>query len=107
MQSSLIYLTTILIVLLLSYSAQKRNKMGGFITAAIVLSLLAGLRAASVGIDTVHYIEQFEAIAKGRPDLAYGLEESFKRICAFLLGIWNNSNFLFIIFHFLFYHTHA
>ncbi len=68
------------------------------IFAALLLSLVAGLRAASVGIDTQNYTELFARIAEGRLDLAYGLETTFKYICAFLLGIWNNSNFLFLVF---------
>ncbi len=98
MRTLLIYLTTILIVLLLSYNAQKRNKRGTFIFAAVIISLLAGLRAETVGIDTVHYIEKFQYIANGQPKLAYGLEETFKGICAVLLKIWNNSSFLFLLF---------
>jgi hypothetical protein len=93
-----VYFSAFFIVLLLAYLAQIKNKKKYMIFAALILALVAGLRADTVGIDTPNYIELFGYIAKGRFDLAYGLETPFKLICAILLFIWNNSNFLFLIF---------
>lgn len=98
MQTYLIYFSTFFIVFLMACLAQRKNKKAYMIFAAIVLTFIAGLRANTVGIDTQGYTELFARIAQGRLDLAYGLEISFKYICAFLLAIWNNSNFLFLIF---------
>ena len=98
MQTYLVYFVAFSIVLFLAYLAQRNDRKKYLIYAALILSLLAGLRATTVGIDTENYSKLFAHIADGRLDLAYGLETSFKYICAVLLGIWNNSNFLFTIF---------
>ncbi len=98
MQTYLVYFSAFFIVLLMAYLAQRKSKKKYMIFAAVVLALLAGLRANTVGIDTHNYTVLFARIAEGQFDLAYGLETSFKYICAFLLAIWNNSNFLFLVF---------
>ena len=98
MSTYVVYGLTLLISLLLSVVAQKKNKKKYIIVAALVLTVIAGLRAVSVGIDTKNYVRLFGHIADGNLNLAHGLETSFKYICAFLLAIWNNNNFLFFIF---------
>lgn len=52
-----------------------------------ILSLFAGLRAYSVGIDTDNYVALFKIIENGDFKYAYGLEESFKYICYIFLKI--------------------
>ena len=98
MQTYLVYIPTFLIIIFASYLAQKKNKRRYIVFAAVVLAVVAGLRAESVGVDTANYVKLFGHIAQGRLELAYGLEESFKYICAFLLQIWNNNNFLLFVF---------
>ena len=93
-----VYILTLLLSLLLARAAQKKNKKKYIVFAALVLTVVAGLRAQSVGIDTKNYAELFARIAEGRLDLAYGLETSFKYVCVVLLGIWNNFNFLYFVF---------
>lgn len=98
MQTFLVYFLSLASVVLLTYFAQRKDQKIYMICAALVLALVAGLRANTVGIDTLRYVELFDFIAEGKFGLAYGLETSFKYICAALLWIWNNDNFLFMIF---------
>lgn len=98
MQTYIVYFSALLSSVGLAYFGQKKNKKKYLIFAALILSLIAGLRANNVGVDTPNYLKLFTYIADGQLDLAYGLETSFKYICAFLLGIWNHPNFLFTVF---------
>lgn len=98
MQTFFVYILTFAIVVAMSKKAQKKGKRIFMFLAAFVLSAIAGLRAVTVGLDSANYADLFEHIANGRLDLAYGLETSFKYICAALLFIWNNPNFLFFVF---------
>ena len=93
MSTYVVYILTLLITVALSATAQRKDKKKYIILAALVLTVLAGLRAVSVGIDTKNYVRLFTHIADGDLHLAHGLETSFKYICAFLLAIWNNNNF--------------
>ena len=81
--------------------ATKKNKLSNVFPIIFVFSLLAGLRSYSVGIDTVQYVDQFNAISLGRLEYAYGLEYTFRYICKFLLYINNSPTFLFLVFSFL------
>lgn len=68
------------------------------------LTLIAGLRAYSVGLDTQNYVEKFSYIYNGKFRYAYGFEESFKYICYAFLHIVPNASFLLGILAFI---THA
>lgn len=101
LQSLLIYLGLAILSFNLAKIAEKTNKKLYVWIIVILLSLVAGLRNISVGIDTKTYDMIFKNVSHGKFDLIYGVEESFKYICDFLLKIWNNSNFLFFIFSFI------
>ena len=98
MQTYIIYITTVLLAILLANAADRKNKKIYIMTAALILSLVAGLRATTVGIDTAQYVKYFGLIAEGKLNLVYGLEDSFVFICGALLKIWNNPSFLLMIF---------
>lgn len=98
MQTYILYSVVFLIIIMMTRLAQIKNSKKYMIYAAMVLTLLAGLRDNSVGIDTYGYTELFDRIAEGQLNLAYGLETSFKYICFVLLKIWDNDNFLFFVF---------
>ena len=98
MQTYIIYILTVLIAVGLAHRADKKNKRIYITFAALVLTLVAGLRAATVGIDTPQYTKYFGLIAEGKLNLVYGLEDSFIFICGLLLKIWNNANFLYTVF---------
>lgn len=98
MQTYIIYVLTVLIAVGLAHRADKKDKKKYIMFAALVLTLVAGLRAVTVGIDTPQYTKYFGLIAEGKLNLVYGLEDSFVFICSLLLKIWNNPSFLFMIF---------
>lgn len=98
MQTYIVYILMVITVLCLAKNAQVRNKRSRFMFVAVLLSVIAGLRAESVGVDTANYVRLFGLIGQGEFKLAYGLETSFKYICAFLLTIWDHPNFLFLVF---------
>lgn len=68
------------------------------------LTLVAGLRDYSVGLDTQGYVEMFSYIYRGMFRYAYGLEESFKYICYGILHIIPSASFLLGLLAFM---THA
>lgn len=77
-----------------SYLADKRNNKAFLWVIILSLTLTAGLRAFSVGLDTQNYVEKFSYIYRGMFRYAYGLEESFKYICYGILHIVPNVSFL-------------
>lgn len=63
-----------------------------------ILSLVAGLRHETVGLDTKGYVDAIENIANGRLDLAYGMEWSFRYICYALSFVTKNPQVFMLIF---------
>lgn len=98
MQTYIIYIAVILFSVSSAHIADKKNKKIYIMFAALLLTLVAGLRASTVGIDTPQYTKYFGLIAEGKLNLVYGLEDSFVSICGALLKIWNNPSFLFMLF---------
>jgi hypothetical protein len=88
----------LILIWLLVRVADQKDKKVFLILAMILLSVVAGFRAHSVGKDTTNYDYLFSLIADGHMEQAYGLEESFKYLCFFLLQICNDSTFLFLLF---------
>lgn len=97
-QSIVIYLGMALIAFVIAVYAEQCNSKKAVWLIIILLSLLSGLRAVSVGIDTKTYDNVFSFISHGNIKELYGLEESFIYICAGLLKIWDNHQFLFLLF---------
>lgn len=81
-----------------AFAASKKNNRKLIIWIIIVLSFIAGFRSFSVGKDTTRYIEFFQLIGEGHPEYAYGLENTFKMLCAILYKIWGHPSFLLIFF---------
>lgn len=72
-------------------------KVKYLIFIALTLSIIAGLRKESVGIDTMGYVNAIEQICNGRIQYAYGFEWTFRYICyGISLFIDNPHIFLFI-----------
>lgn len=82
----------------LAYFADRTDRKRLLWGIVAALTLVAGLRAESVGIDTVAYIEKFSYIADGFPQYAYGFEASFKWIVRALQWICPHPSFLFTVF---------
>lgn len=96
-QSVVIYIGLAACVFSLGKLAEVRNQKWAVWGIALLLSLVAGLRAVNVGIDTKTYTLVFNLTAEGSTDAIYGIEQSFIYICAFLLRLWSNVHFVFFV----------
>lgn len=99
-----LYISVLAACITLSYSAKKRPRpikkisIGAII---IILSLLSGLRASSVGIDTQAYYDSFLLLGNRLFDQVYFREKSFEFICFILMKIFIKPVWLFVIFSFI------
>lgn len=100
-RSVIIYFSTFCLLIVISLRATKENKLSKVYPIIIALTLLAGFRNYSVGIDTLQYVHKFNEISFGRLEYAYGLEYTFRYICKSLLYINDSPTFLFFIFSLL------
>lgn len=98
MFTTFFYCITLLCICILAHEGAKRNRWKYFLTIVIILSLMAGLRAYSVGIDTANYVRDFELIMSGTIRYVYGLEKSFMLICRIILFICGNASFALFVF---------
>ena len=87
-------------VILAYYASQNKSKWS-IIGIILLLSLLAGLRAKFVGLDTFNYNKLFDALKAGDESKIYGIEKSFRCIAKALLVIFKHNNWLFFIFSLL------
>ncbi len=81
---------------LLSRFADRYENKKCVYAVVVILSLFAGLRGESVGIDTSNYLTYFEHIGRGEFQYAYGLEETFKYLCYAILKIIPSTQFLLV-----------
>lgn len=96
-QTIIVYLLTGLICFLLATKAVHHNDKRQIKLIVVILSLVSGLRAYSVGIDTQNYVRIFENIAAGKFVYAYGVEESFKYICYVLMLVCKSPTWMFSV----------
>lgn len=97
-QSIIVYLGLAALNFFVAKFAELTNNKKAVWLIVFVLSLIAGLRALSVGIDSANYNRLFELITSGNQNQIYGVEYVFIYICNFFLNLWNNTNFVFFIF---------
>ena len=102
-QSVVIYLGLAVISFFIAKYAELTNSRRAVWLIVIILSLVSGFRAVTVGIDTKTYDSIFRFISSGNTAKIYGIEESFIYICSKILRIWNNNQFLFVLFAFISY----
>ena len=79
-QTVFLYVFVLLICFFLARKAQISGKIRYVAFLILILSLLAGLRAFSVGMDTERYNYFFKLCAEKQFDLVYAIEYSFKII---------------------------
>ena len=97
MQSILIYIVLFVVLLFVAKLAELTNNRKLSYLIIVILSLVAGLRGETVGIDTAGYLDAIENIIDGRLEYAYGMEWSFRYICyAVSLIVKEPQNFLII-----------
>lgn len=103
--SSVLYFSLIVFVLLLVHISAKKEKFRYALMAIMLLSLIAGLRASTVGKDTNTYFLIFDRLMNKLSPLTYiyipNVEETFLMIVRALLFICNNYSFVLFAFAFL------
>lgn len=99
--SYLIYVGLLVVCWLCSWLASRRDSKKPVWLIILTLTLIAGLRNYSVGIDTQGYVDMFGLIAKGDFQYAYGLEESFKYICYAVLRVFPHESVLLTLLAFV------
>ena len=97
-QSVFVYVGLPILLCMLAKYGEKTNSKKTVWLMVILVSLIAGLRAISVGIDTKTYDTIFKYAANGNVKSIYGVETSFIYICMGLLNVWNSSHFLLFVF---------
>lgn len=97
--SILFYIVILGLIIVLAQGADKSGNRKKLISIVLILSLVSGLRAYVVGIDTYSYYSIFEAVCNDDPTLAWrNIEPSFLYICKLLLHISTSPNFLLFLF---------
>lgn len=97
-QSIIVYLGLAVLCFFVAKFAELTDNKKLVWLIVLTLSLIAGLRALSVGIDSKNYDRWFKLIASGNQKQIFGLEASFIYICNIVLNLWNNTNFMFFLF---------
>lgn len=98
MQTYFIYIVLFVAVLLVAKLAEITNNRKCVIFIIAIFSLVAGLRADTVGLDTGGYLNAFRLIVNGRLDLAYGMEWSFRYICRTIATVIKEPQIFLMIF---------
>lgn len=93
----IVYFGLLFCCFIFAWEAERSDKKMYILIIAALLSVVSGLRADTVGIDTVNYIEKFQRIAEGNPQYAYGLEEGFKFVCGLVLKVWNDPHVILVL----------
>lgn len=84
-----------------AYRAEKTEKKLYIWLLIAVLTLISGLRDASVGLDTQSYLDKSKMLALGRFDLAYGLEDTFKMIVFLIQKMVPSGQFVLLLLAFV------
>lgn len=93
----LVFILLIPLVILCARVAAKSDRFRYLLFLSLMLSLIAGFREESVGIDTINYINKLIMISNGSPEFAFGLEPGFKILAKYILMINSSPTFFFII----------
>lgn len=97
-ETILFYASVATLSLLLCRFSEKSGKPGGLFLAILVLSLAAGFRDYSVGIDTSRYKNGVEYFFQyGRQYWEVVFSYGYGYFTSFILHIWNNYSFLLFI----------
>lgn len=102
-QSIVIYLGLALLTFYIAKYAEFTNSRRAVWLIVFSFSLIAGLRAASVGIDTKRYHDIFTNISIRQTNKIFAIENGFIYICKGLLSLWNNNQFLIFLLGFVSY----
>ncbi len=92
-QTYIVYLGTLLLCTYFASKAAKKDKKSYVWAIVVLLTLVSGCRAASVGLDTHSYVNYYNLIANGQMQYAYGFEMTFKYFCLLLSKISESGYF--------------
>lgn len=101
MQTYVIYFGVLFASWILALVAERSGSKKPVWLLVIIMSLVSGLRAPSVGLDTQMYTINFELLGDGHFGSVYGIEETFKYICYYIMKINNDPVFVFMVFSFI------
>lgn len=96
--TELLYVAILLVVLLLAYVAQRKEKRIYLFVSVLVLTLAAGLRAPTVGIDTPKY---YSHIINHFPNHWQFREEGFRLLSNSVMEFTNNPQYVLLICAFI------
>ncbi len=97
-QSIVIYLGLALVTFFIAKYAELTGSKRAVWLIVLLFSLVAGLRAISVGIDTKTYHTIFTHVSNGNIENIFGIEKGFIYICEVLLRVWDSNQFLLFMF---------
>ena len=97
-QSIVVYLGLAIVTYIIAKYAEITDSKKSVWLIVLLFSLVAGLRATSVGIDTKTYSSIFTNISNGNISHIYGIEKGFIYICGLLLRFWSSNQFLLFLF---------
>lgn len=97
MVSILIYSSVSAISILFAWLARKNNEKLWIFLAALVLSIITGLRGVDVGIDTKAYFSAYNSALNGKMNEIF-CEIGFKYAIWFLANVFKNPNIMFFLF---------
>ncbi len=97
MGTAIIYFVFIVLCCLAAYKAEQTQKIKYAWILAVLLTLLAGLRAYTVGIDTANYLKQFYFASQGYMNLIYSLELGYEVLLYVLSHIFYNPTFFLLM----------
>lgn len=100
LESSIFYSVLTCFVFFNCIIAEKYNQQLFVWFNILILTFVAGFRGYSVGADTYSYSIIFKNAYAG---IEFSKDPMFTYVCRFLMSIWNNPTFLFILFGFLIY----
>lgn len=99
--SYIVYLGLLFFCWLTAYVGDRRDEKRCVRLIIVALTLVAGLRHASVGMDTANYLLKFDYIANGQFEYAYAMETSFKLFCYAVLKVVPSTSFLLAVLAFV------
>ena len=97
-QTIFLYITVPIICFVFARRARLTDDIKWVILIIVILSLLAGLRAETVGIDTINYTKSFELIVNDQIYYVWGFENTFKAIMLIISKVFKSyTTFLLIM----------
>ena len=99
--SYLLYVSLLAVSWLFAGLAERKEDKRFVWVIILLLTLIAGFRHYTVGIDTSNYLLKFDLISYGLSDFAYGLERSFRAMCYGILKLFPSNTVILVLMAFI------